>query len=331
MARKTVDAPQLITERPRAKSRANFRIAVLLPCYNEEQTVASTITSFKKALPRANVYVYDNNSEDRTSEMAREAGAIVCSEDRRGKGYVVRRMFADIDADVYVLADGDNTYHAPSVVYLVDKLANEKLDMVVGSRASTADPRAYRRGHQLGNRMLTAFVTWIFGSGFRDILSGYRVFSRRFVKSFPSLSSGFEIEIELSVHALHLAMPVAEFETSYSARPEGSASKLSTYYDGFKILRTILVLFRAERPLLFFGLTAAMLFFISCVLAAPIFIEYSHTGLVPRFPTAILSASIMVLAFLNLVCGLILDTVSHGRREIKRLFYLQLEPVQRQA
>jgi glycosyltransferase involved in cell wall biosynthesis len=299
-------------------------VAILLPCYNEEQTVAATVEAFKRSLPAADIYVYDNNSKDRTRELAREAGAIVCSERRQGKGHVVRRMFADVDADIYVMADGDSTYHAPSAVALIEKLVHERLDMVVGSRAPTNDSRAYRQGHRFGNKMLTGFVTWIFGNEFGDMLSGYRVFSRRFVKSFPALSRGFEIETELTVHALQLAMPVAEQETPYFSRPEGSTSKLSTYRDGIKILRTIIVLFKEEKPLLFFGLAATFLFLFSAGLAVPILVEFSRTGLVPRFPTAILSASIMLLAFLALACGFIIDTVSRGRREIKRLHYLQI-------
>ena len=303
---------------------SGFRVAVLLPCYNEEQTVAATVEAFRSALPSAEIYVYDNNSSDRTSEVAREAGAIVCTERRRGKGNVVRRMFADVDADIYVMADGDNTYHAPSVKPLIEKLVEERLDMVVGSRAPTDDPRAYRQGHRLGNRMLTGFVAWIFGNDFRDMLSGYRVFSRRFVKSFPALSQGFEIETELTVHALHLAMPVAEYDTPYFARPEGSTSKLSTYRDGLRILKTIIVLFKEEKPLLFFGIAAGFLFLLSWALGVPLIVEYARTGLVPRLPTAILAASVMLLAFLALACGLILDTVSRGRREVKRLQYLQV-------
>lgn len=299
-----------------------LNIAVLLPCYNEAQTIADTVAAFKAALPGTEVYVYDNNSKDATFEVARTAGAIVERERRQGKGHVVRRMFADIDADIYVMADGDNTYDAPSVVPLIEKLLSENLDMVVGSRAKTDDPRAYRHGHRFGNRMLTGVVSWIFGNDFQDMLSGYRVFSRRFVKSFPSLSRGFEIETELTVHALHLAMPVGEHVTPYYARPEGSTSKLSTYRDGIKILRTIIVLFKEEKPLLFFSCAAAFFFLLAALLFVPILIEYSTTGLVPRLPTAVLTASVALLGFLTLACGFILDTVSRGRREVKRLHYL---------
>jgi glycosyltransferase involved in cell wall biosynthesis len=315
------------SSRARALTR-NFHIAVLLPCYNEELTVASTVQAFQEALPGADIYVYDNNSSDRTSEIASALGAIVRTERRQGKGHVVKRMFADVEADIYVMADGDNTYDAPSVVPLVEYLIAEKLDMVVGSRASE-DTAAYRQGHRFGNRMLTGFVSWIFGKDFRDMLSGYRVFSRRFVKSFPALSRGFEIETELNVHALQLAMPVAERETPYYRRPEGSTSKLSTFRDGFRILRTILILFKEEKPLLFFGLASLIFFLTAGILAVPILVEYYNTGLVPRFPTAILVTSIMLLGFLSLACGLILDTVSRGRREVKRLQYLQVGAAER--
>jgi glycosyltransferase involved in cell wall biosynthesis len=306
----------------------NYRIAVLLPCYNEEFTVASTVHAFQEALPGADIYVYDNNSSDRTGEIARELGAIVRNERRQGKGNVVKRMFADVEADIYVMADGDNTYDAPSALQLIEHLIAESLDMVVGSRASD-DSAAYRQGHRLGNRMLTGFVSWIFGDDFGDMLSGYRVFSRRFVKSFPALSRGFEIETELTVHALHLAMPVAECETPYYRRQEGSSSKLSTYRDGFRILRTIIILFKEEKPLLFFGIASLVFFLAAGVLAVPIFVEYYATGLVPRFPTAILVTSITLLGFLSLACGHILDTVSRGRREVKRLQYLQVGAAER--
>jgi hypothetical protein len=239
----------------------------------------------------------------------------------QGKGNVVRRMFADVDADVFVLVDGDATYDAAAAPRLVTELETEVLDMVVGKRRH-ADPGAYRRGHVLGNRLLTGFLAMLFGARFTDVLSGYRVFSRRFVKSFPSLAQGFEIEAELTVHALVLGLPVAELETTYLARPEGSTSKLSTYRDGWRILRLMLTLFKNERPFSFFGIGSIVLALLAIVLALPIFQTYIETGLVPRFPTAILSASIMILAFLSLVCGLVLDTVTRGRREMKRLAYL---------
>lgn len=299
------------------------RIAVILPCYNEEAAIGTTVRAFRAALPQATVYVYDNNSRDRTVEVARAAGAVVRSERMQGKGHVVRRMFADVDADVYVMADGDATYDATMAPVLVAKLVDEDLDMVVGSRRSQIE-LAYRRGHRFGNRMLTGMLTQLFGRSFTDILSGYRVFSRRFVKSFPVLSSGFEIETEISVHALELRMPVGEVETDYVARPEGSESKLSTYRDGIRILRTILSLYRVERPTLFFGAIAAALSLVSVGLVIPLFVTYLETGLVPRFPTAILATGLMILAFLNFFSGIILDTVTRGRREVRRLAYLQL-------
>jgi len=297
------------------------RIAVLLPCYNEETAIAQTVAGFRAALPDAAIYVYDNNSRDRTIEVARAAGAVVRSERMQGKGNVVRRMFADVDADIYVMADGDATYDAASAPALIARLIDEQLDMVVGSRVGEA-VEAYRRGHRFGNRMLTGMLARLFGRSFSDILSGYRVFSRRFVKSFPVLSSGFEIETEISVHALELKMPVAEIETPYFARPEGSASKLSTYSDGWRILRTIVTLYRIERPLLFFGWIGAAFAALAVILAVPLVITYMHTHLVPRFPTAILATGLMILAFLNGFAGLILDTVVRGRREVRRLAYL---------
>ncbi|WP_294190557.1 glycosyltransferase family 2 protein [uncultured Sphingomonas sp.] len=296
-------------------------IAVLLPCYNEEAAIAQTIAGFRAALPDAAIYVYDNNSRDRTVEVARSAGAIVRTERIQGKGAVVRRMFADVDADVYVMADGDATYDAASAPALVVRLLDEQLDMVVGSRVHEA-VEAYRRGHQFGNAMLTGMLARLFGRSFSDILSGYRVFSRRFVKSFPVLSVGFEIETEISVHALELKMPVAEVSTPYFARPEGSASKLSTYRDGWRILGTIVTLYRIERPLWFFGALGALLAVVGVILAVPLAITYAHTGLVPRVPTAILVTGLMIIATLAFFAGLILDTVVRGRREVRRLAYL---------
>ena len=299
------------------------RIAVLIPCYNEEVAIRSTVAGFRAALPEATIYVYDNNSKDATSERARAAGAVVRREPLQGKGHVVRRMFSDIDADVYLMTDGDTTYDPTAARRMIDLLFAENLDMVVGKRIHT-DQAAYRAGHVLGNRMLTGFMARLFGQRFTDILSGYRAFSRRFVKSFPALSSGFETETELTVHALTLALPIAEIETAYHARPEGSASKLNTYRDGFRILRVMVTLFKNERPMAFFGLAATLLALLSVGLAIPIFITFLEIGLVPRFPTAILSASIMVLSFLSLACGFVLDTVTRGRRELKRLAYLQV-------
>ena len=300
------------------------RIAVLLPCYNEEAAIGQTVRDFRAALPGATVYVYDNNSSDRTREVAAAAGAVVRSERRQGKGAVVRRMFADIDADVYVMADGDATYEAAAAPRLVDLLIVEQLDMVVGTRVTAAGTdAAYRRGHAFGNRLLTNLLTTMFGQSFSDILTGYRVFSRRFVKSFPILSAGFEIETEISIHALELAMPCAELPTAYSGRPTGSVSKLNTYADGWRILWTMVALYRSERPVVFFGIIAGMLLLLAAILAVPLAITYVHTGLVPRFPTAILITGLTIVAVLSVVCGLILDTVTKGRREIKRLMYLQ--------
>ncbi|WP_294238527.1 glycosyltransferase family 2 protein [uncultured Sphingomonas sp.] len=299
------------------------RIAVLLPCYNEEAAIAQTIAGFQAALPTATIHVYDNNSRDRTMEVARAAGAVVRSERIQGKGAVVRRMFADIDADIYVMADGDATYDAASAPALVARMVEEQLDMVVGQRVSEAE-LAYRRGHRFGNAMLTGMLAKLFGRSFTDILSGYRVFSRRFVKSFPVLSVGFEIETEISVHALELKMPCAEIATPYYARPEGSTSKLSTYSDGWRILRTIIKLYRIERPLWFFGAIAGLFAALAVLLAVPLIFTYLETHQVPRFPTAILSTGLMLLAGLNLFTGLILDTVVRGRQEVRRLAYLAL-------
>src|SRR6201996_433195 len=304
------------------------RIAVLVPCFNEEAAVATVVTGFRQSLPSAQIYVYDNNSKDRTAVVAREAGAEVRSERRQGKGHVVRRMFADIDADIYVLVDGDATYDAPSAPRMIDTLLSEHLDMVVALRIDQS-AAAYRRGHRTGNRMLTGFLSAVFGHAFRDILSGYRVFSRRFVKSFPVLSDGFEIETELSVHALGLSLPTAEIETPYFERPDGSVSKLNTWRDGFRILSTILKLYRSEKPLSFFSGIDVFLALAAIVLAMPVFITYFEQGIVPRLPTAVLSMGLMVLAMLSVSCGLVLDTVTRGRREMKLLAYLAQTPVEK--
>jgi glycosyltransferase involved in cell wall biosynthesis len=300
---------------------AQPRIAVLVPCYNEEAAVATVVADFRKALPAAEIYVYDNNSRDRTASVAREAGAIVRSERRQGKGHVVRRMFADVEADIYVLVDGDATYDAPSAPRMIDKLLDEHLDMVVGFRIDQSQA-AYRLGHRTGNRMLTGFLSSTFGQEFKDILSGYRVFSRRFVKSFPVLSDGFEIETELAVYALELSLPVAEVETPYYARPEGSFSKLNTWRDGFRILGTILKLYRSERPLRFFTVIGILLALAAIILAIPIVVTFVETGLVPRLPTAVLSMGLTIVAILSVSSGLVLDTVTRGRREMKMLAYL---------
>jgi glycosyltransferase involved in cell wall biosynthesis len=298
-------------------------VAVLVPCLNEEAAIAKVVRDFRAALPNATVFVYDNGSTDRTVEVAKAAGAIVRSEPLRGKGNVVRRMFADVEADVFVLVDGDDTYEAADAPQLIQLLLETSLDMVNGARRSTAE-EAYRRGHVLGNRVLTGLVATLFGNRVTDLLSGYRIFSRRFVKSFPALAAGFEIETELSVHALQLRMPVGEVPTQYRERPRGSASKLNTYRDGFRILRTIMMLVKEEKPFAFFSCTAALLALVSLGLGVPVVIEFLHTGTVPRFPTAILAASIAVLSFMSFQCGLILDTVSRGRAEAKRLAYLSV-------
>jgi glycosyltransferase involved in cell wall biosynthesis len=299
------------------------RIAVLLPCYNEEATIGATVTGFLKALPDVTVYVYDNNSRDDTRKLATKAGAVVRTERQQGKGHVVRRMFADIDADVYVIADGDLTYDPEAAPAMVEMLVDEQLDMVVGTRRHEAKD-AYRGGHVIGNKLFTGLLAGLFGRSFSDIFSGYRVFSRRFVKSFPVLSSGFEIETEISVHALELRMPVGEVETIYAARPEGSESKLSTFGDGWRILKTIATLYRIERPVLFYGGIGALLLAAAIALAVPLVITYVHTGLVPRVPTAILVTGMTVIAVLCFFAGLILDTVTRGRREVRRLAYLAL-------
>jgi glycosyltransferase involved in cell wall biosynthesis len=311
----------LQADREADSSAGRHRIAVLVPCYNEEVSIAKVVADFRAALPTAAIYVYDNNSSDRTAEVATAAGAVVRREPRQGKGRVVRRMFTDIDADIYVLVDGDATYDAPSAPAMIARLLQDRLDMVVAVRVDREDA-AYRRGHRLGNRLLTASVAHIFGDAFTDMLSGYRVFTRRFVKSFPVLSGGFEIETELTIHALELELPVGEERTPYYSRQEGSASKLSTWSDGFRILRTILKIYRAERPLPLFTAFGLLLAIISIGLAIPIMVTFMREGLVPRLPTAVLATGLMLLAFLAIASGLVLDTVTRGRRELKLLAYL---------
>jgi glycosyltransferase involved in cell wall biosynthesis len=301
------------------------RIAVLVPCHNEEAAIATVVAQFRAELPHALIYVYDNNSTDHTAELARAAGAEVRREMHQGKGHVVRRMFADIDADIYVLVDGDATYDAPSASIMIRRLIAERLDMVVGSRIDQ-EAAAYRAGHRAGNRLLTGFVAAVFGRTFTDMLSGYRVLTRRFVKSFPVLSGGFEIETELTVHALELGLPVAEVATPYYARPKGSASKLNTWRDGFRILWTIARLYKSERPLSFFAAIGAVLLGAAIVLAIPVFATYLREGTVPRLPTAVLATGLTLLGFLSLTCGLVLGTVTRGRREIKLLAYLRQPP-----
>jgi glycosyltransferase involved in cell wall biosynthesis len=298
-------------------------IAVILPCYNEEAAIGKTVRDFHAALPGAKIYVYDNNSRDQTAAVAREAGAIVRTELRQGKGNVMRRMFADVEADIYVLADGDDTYDASVAPALIKKLVEEGLDIVTGRRVHT-EAAAYRAGHVFGNRMLTGLTAMMFNVKLGDTLSGYRVMSRRFVKSFPFTAEGFGIETELTVHAVRLQMPMAEVDTAYKERPAGSVSKLSTYRDGFKILFTIAQMLREERPLLFFSAIGAVFALIAAILGASIVIEFVKTGLVPRLPTALLATGLMVIAFLSVMSGLILDTVTRGRWANKRLAYLSI-------
>ncbi len=295
--------------------------AVLIPCLNEAAGIAQVVSAFHAALPDATIYVYDNASDDDTAAVAAAAGAEVRSEPLRGKGNVVRRMFADIEADIFVMADGDGTYDASSAPAMIEKLRSAQLDMVCGKRVESAD-NAYRSGHRFGNRLLTGLVAMIFGDRLSDILSGYRVMSRRFVKSFPALSSGFEIETELTVHALDLRAPVAEVPTPYGNRSAGTKSKLNTWRDGWRILRVIVRLFKEERPLAFFSWIALLLASTSVALAIPLITTFLETGLVPRLPTAVLSTGLMLVAVVSFSCGLILDTVTRGRRELKRMHYL---------
>lgn len=299
-----------------------FEIAVILPCYNEEVAIGRTVEDFRAALPMARIYVFDNASTDRTAEVARAAGAIVEREPRAGKGNVVRRMFADVNADIYVLADGDATYDAASAPEMIRRLVDGKLDMVAGARVS-GETGAYRRGHRLGNRLLTGLVHRLFSRRFDDMLTGYRVFSRRFVKSFPAASQGFEIETELTVHALYMRLPAEEVQTRYVSRPEDSHSKLSTYADGWRILRMIGFLLKEEKPMQFFSLLALAAFLPSAFVFGSVFLEFMETGLVARFPSLIVAVAGMILSMMSLVCGVILDTVARGRREARYMSYLQ--------
>jgi len=323
---KASDDPD-INNSPVTPMNAPLNIAVLVPCYNEEAAVGEVVRDFRRVLTTARIYVYDNNSRDNTVQVARAAGATVRSEPLQGKGNVVRRMFADIEADVFVLVDGDATYDAATAPAMIRCLVDNQLDMVNGARV-TVIRDAYRPGHRFGNWLLTGIVRWIFGDRFKDMLSGYRVFSRRYVKSFPSLAIGFEIETELTVHALHLRMPTAEVETPYKDRPAGSISKLSTFKDGIRILWMILVLIKEEKPMPFFSVVAGLFACGSVLLMLPILGEFFVTGLVPRLPTAVLSMSMMILGFLSLACGLILDTVTRGRCEIKRMRYLNIPVIE---
>lgn len=302
-----------------------LKIAVLIPCYNEEVAIGKVVRNFREALPEATIYVYDNNSRDRTAKVAAQAGAIVRQETQQGKGHVVRRMFRDIDADYYIMVDGDDTYEADLAPEMLRTAMSGPFDLVNYIRRETEDA-AYRGGHRFGNLMLTGVVRKIFGNRVKDMLSGYKIFSRRFVKSFPALSAGFDIETELTIHALELSMPISHVEGPYRGRPEGSESKLNTYRDGWRILKLIMKLIRHERPMFFFGGVSVLLTLIGLVLIEPVFVTYVETGLVPRLPTAILSVSLVILASLSLMTGMILDTVSRGRREMRMLAYLQYLP-----
>jgi glycosyltransferase involved in cell wall biosynthesis len=301
-------------------------VAVCVPCYNEALTIAGVIEGFRRHLPGCQVYVFDNNSSDGTAQVARDHGAEVYLVQLQGKGNVVRRAFADVEADVYILVDGDGTYDAAAAPAMVRKLLSERLDMVVGCREEDASDQGekYRSGHRFGNLMLTTVLATMFGGRFTDILSGYRAFSRRYVKSFPALSAGFETETELTVHALELRMPCGEVPTLYGSRPEGSESKLSTYRDGWRILKTMLRLYMAERPLRFFSAITVVLMLAAVAIFMPVLMEYLQTGLVRRFPTAILSTGMVIVALLSAVCGLIQDNVTRGRHEAKRLLYLSI-------
>jgi glycosyltransferase involved in cell wall biosynthesis len=300
-----------------------YSLAVILPCYNEAATIEKVIADFREHLPSAEIFVFDNNSSDGTAAIADSLSVQVRHVTDQGKGNVIRRMFADVEADIYVMVDGDATYDASAANHLIQAMIEHDLDMVVGRRNSD-EQESYRAGHRFGNAMLTGFAASIFGSTFKDMLSGYRVFSRRYVKSFPAHSRGFETETELAVHALELRMPVSEIDTIYGVRPEGSASKLNTYRDGFRILRTILRLFRLERPVAFFGIGCALCTLAAVWLSIPIFQTYIETGTVPRLPTAVLSAVFVLLGSIFLVCGLILDSVTKARLEVRRLAYLSI-------
>ncbi len=302
---------------------AGPRVAVLIPCHNEAVAIPRVVAGFRAALPAAAIHVFDNNSTDDTIAVARAAGALIGTETLQGKGHVVRRMFADVEADIYILVDGDDTYDATAATAMVALLRERRLDMVTAVRVSDA-AAAYRRGHRTGNTVLTGLVSALFGAHVGDMLSGYRVFSRRFVKSFPALSAGFETETELTVHALQLGLPTGEVPAPYRERPAGSASKLRTFSDGLRILRLILMLVKDERPLAFFTFCGVFFVVAGLGLGIPVVLEFWRTGLVRRLPTAIVAAALVALAALALACGLILDSVARGRREAKRLAYLGL-------
>lgn len=301
----------------------NYEIAILIPCLNEETTIGYVVQEFRTHLPTSRIYVYDNNSTDKTSDIAQKAGAVVRFEWLKGKGNVVRRMFADVEADIYVIVDGDNTYNASDSPKMIELLIKDQLDMVSANRVADND-LSFRPGHRTGNRVMSMLVAKIFGKGLNDLFSGYRVFTRRFVKSFPALSEGFEIETEFTIHALELRMKLAEVNSLYRARPVGSVSKLNTTKDGLRVLKIIISFVIAERPFQFFTLLSLLLAIVSIILGIPVFLEYLRTGLVPRFPTAILCSALIILSFLSFYSGLILDSVTSSRREMKRLFYLQL-------
>jgi glycosyltransferase involved in cell wall biosynthesis len=309
------------------RNMTNPRVAVLIPCWNEAPTIANVVGDFRRALPAADVFVYDNNSTDGSIAAATAAGAIVRREALQGKGNVIRRAFADVEADIYVLVDGDDTYDAASAPAMLRLLREQQLDMVTGQRVAAAGANAYRRGHQLGNRVLTGAVRFIFGDRVSDMLSGYRAFSRRFVKSFPALAHGFETETEFTVHALELRMPIGEIPTPYKARPAGSVSKLNSIGDGLRIVRAILMLVKDERPLQFFSLAGAILLLAALGFGIPVVLEFLRTGLVPRFPTAIMATGLVVLAFLSFASSLILDSVARGRKEVKRIAYLSVPAI----
>jgi glycosyltransferase involved in cell wall biosynthesis len=297
-------------------------VAILIPCYNEAGTIATVVKSFRKCLPTAAIYVYDNRSEDNTAELAKNAGATVVTAKIRGKGNVVRKMFTDINADVYIMVDGDSTYTAADATKMIDIIINEKVDMVVAARREKT-ASAYPAGHKLGNRAFNFMLEMLFNSTFLDVFSGYRAFSKRFVKTFPITSSGFDIEAELSIHTLTLAIPCVEINSVYLERPPYSKSKLNTFRDGFQILVSILRLLKETRPLFFFGAISLLLFLISVGISYPVIVTFIETGLVPRIPTIVLSTGLMMLSFLSLTCGVILDSLSKARREIKKLHYLQ--------
>jgi len=301
-------------------------VAVLIPCYNEALTIAEVVTAFRAALPQASILVYDNNSTDDTAQAAKAAGASVFHEKMQGKGNVVRRMFRDIEADFYILVDGDGTYDATMAPSMLRLALAERIDLVNCVRSTAnSGAAAYRRGHQLGNRLLTAMVTVIFGNRLTDMLSGYKLLSRRFVKSFPALSGGFDIETELSVHALELSLPIGHLTGNYKGRPEGSASKLNTFRDGLRIAWLIVALVKHERPLQLFGAASGLLLLAALLLGTPVVTHYLATGLVPRLPTAVLATGLVLIAALSFATGLILDTVTRGRREARMLAYLQYD------